>query len=216
MTSETAPPPPEAPERPDVDALMERVRAGVAEKLAGGVYTREELDRVAAAALAIREEGDFGPDTGDDVARLHETWDPLGPFAFSSHRGGLGRLIVAAKQAVRAALRPVAAIFLVRQTAFNGAVTRLLTRATNGVNTLEASHDALLLKHDDLARRHLELTGRCGDLLAEVRRLQARLEATERASLPAEALAPAVAAPAAAGPSPLSYLAFEEIGRAHV
>lgn len=211
MTTETTPAAPELSPRPDVDALMERVRAGIADKLARGVYTQEELDRVARIELEIRERADFGPDPADDVARLHASWDPLGAHEFTSHRGGVGRLIVAAKQLVRRVVKPVAAIALVRQAEFNSAVARLLTAAVHGTEMLEASHDALLAKHDDLARRHLELVARHGDLLAEVRRLQARLESVERAGIPSAAVAPPLAAaPPVAAPSPLSYLAFEE------
>jgi O-antigen chain-terminating methyltransferase len=203
--------PPGAPERPDVDALMERVRAGVADKLARGVWTREELDRVARMELQVRERVDFGPDPTEDIARLQNLWSPLGPYTFTSHRPGrTGRLIVAAKGLLHRIFRPVVALTLARQTEFNGAVTRLLTGATLGVRPLEESHEALLLRHDELERRHLELVARCGGLLAEVRRLQARLESVERAGMPAEAAAsPSAPAPQAAA-SPLSYLAFEE------
>lgn len=206
--------PPGAPGPPDVDALMERVRAGVADKLARGVYTQADLDEVRRIELEIRERSDFGPDPSDDIARLHSSWDPLGPHTFTSHRGGIGRLIVVAKQQLRRFVRPFASVALVRQAEFNGAVARLLTGASHGVQTLESGHDALLLKHDELERRHVELHARCGELLTEVRRLQARLESVDRAGLPAAAAhAPAGQAAAqvpAAGPSPLSYLAFEE------
>lgn len=196
---------------PDVDALMERVRAGVADKLARGVYSPADLDEIRRVELEIRERADFGPDPADDIARLHSSWDPLGPHTFTSHRGGVGRLIVKAKGLLRRLVRPVASVALVRQAEFNGAVARLLTGASHGVQTLESSHDALLLKHDELERRHLELHARCGELLTEVRRLQARLESVDRGGLPAAAAAPAPAAPLpAAAPAPLSYLAFEE------
>lgn len=199
-----------APERPDVDALMERVRAGVADKLARGVWTREELDRVARLELQVRERVDFGPDPAGDIALLQNLWSPLGPYRFTSHRAGrAGRVIVAAKGLLHRILRPVVALTLARQTEFNGAVTRLLTGATLGVRPLEESHEALLLRHDELERRHLELVARCGGLLNEVRRLQARLESVERAGIPAEAAAPGrPAVPGAAAPP--SYLAFEE------
>ena len=67
---------------PDVDALMERVRAGIADKLARGVYTQADLDEVRRIELEIRERADFGPDPADDIARLHASWDPLGPHSF--------------------------------------------------------------------------------------------------------------------------------------
>jgi O-antigen chain-terminating methyltransferase len=207
MTTDTAPPGPGTTERPDVDALMERVRAGVADKLARGVYTQAELDEVRRVELAISERAEIGPDASDDIARINATWDPLGPHAFTSHRGTVGKLIVVAKQVLQKLLRPFASVMLVRQTEFNGAVTRLLSY---GLTTLESSHEALLLKHDELTRRHLELHARCGELLTEVRRLQARLESVERAGIPAAAVRAPERPLAPAEPSPLSYLAFEE------
>ena len=210
MTTEKPAAAPEQPQRPDVDALMEQVRAAVADKLARGVWTQEELDRVARLELQVRERVDFGPDPSEDIARLHDLWDPLGQPRFTSHRGRAGRLIVAAKRLLHRFVKPFATVALQRQTEYNGAVTRLLAGAALGVRALEESHEALLLKHDELERRHLELVARCGELLTETRRLQARLESVERAGLPAEAAAapPRALPPAAA--SPLSYLAFEE------
>jgi O-antigen chain-terminating methyltransferase len=213
MTNDTVPPGEAASGRPDVDALMQRVRAGVADKLARGVYTQADLDEVRRIELEIRERSDFGPDPGDDIARLHASWDPLGPHAFTSHRGGVGKVIVKAKGLLRTLVKPVASVALVRQAEFNSAVARLLTGASHGVQTLEDGHDALLLKHDELERKHRDLAVRCGELLTEVRRLQARLESVDRAGIPAAAAAlPATAPPpaATADPSPLSYLAFEE------
>jgi O-antigen chain-terminating methyltransferase len=188
---------------PDVDALMERVRAGVADKLARGVYTQEDLDEVRRVELEIRERSNFGTDPTDDVARLHALWDPLGPHSFTSHRGRVGALIVAAKRSLLRFARPLASVVLARQTEFNGAVARLLSGSVLGV-------EALMLKNDELERRHQELHARCGELLAEVRRLQARLESVDRAGLPAAAVrAPSRSLPAA-GPPPVSYLTFEE------
>ncbi|HWR97931.1 MAG TPA: class I SAM-dependent methyltransferase [Candidatus Methanoperedens sp.] len=202
--------PPGAPERPDVDALMERVRAGVADKLARGVWTQEELDRIARMELEIRPRVDFGPEPTDDLARLHALWSPSGPYRFTSHRGRVGRVIVAVKGLLHRLFSPVAAVVLARQTEYNGAVTRLLNGATLGVRALEESHEALLLRHDELERSYLEVVARGNELLTEVRRLQARLESVERAGLPAEALVVPPRTLPDAAVSPLSYLAFEE------
>jgi O-antigen chain-terminating methyltransferase len=209
---------PGASGRPDVDALMTRVRAGVDEKIARGVLSRADLEEVRRVELQVRELADLGPQRAEDIARLHALWDPLGPHEFTSHRGGVGALIVAAKRLLRRLARPVAAVALARQAEFNASVARLLAGAANGVDSLGAAHDALLLKHDELERRHRELHARCGELLLQVGRLQGRLESLDRAGLPAAAVAPApardtpAAPPAAAGPepTPLSYLAFEE------
>jgi SAM-dependent methyltransferase len=203
MTTEGSQGTPGAPEPPDVDALMERVRAGVADKLARGVYTQADLDEVRRVELEIRECSNFGTDPTNDVARLHALWDPLGPHSFTSHRGRVGALIVAAKQLLLRFARPFASVVLARQTEFNGAVARLLSGSALGV-------EELMLKHDELERRHQELHARCGHLLTEVRRLRARLESVDRAGLPAAAVHAPVRAVPAADASPLSYLAFEE------
>jgi len=59
------------------------------------------------------------------------------------------------------------------------------------------------VKHYGSRRRHQDLAARCGELLAEVRRLQARLESVERASLPKEA----ACLPAATPPDPRALAA---------
>ena len=166
-----------SPSVPDVDAIMQRVRARVAERLASGVDTPEDLDEVRRIESGVRERADFGPALADDIALVHTALDPLGPHAFTSHRGGVaGGLIVAAKRWLRRLVRPVAAVALVRQAAFNGAVARLLTVASRGVQSLEADNDALLRRLDELERLNRELTSRCDTLQADVRGLQARVD----------------------------------------
>lgn len=207
-------PTPEAPgtaAREDVDDLMARVRAGIAEKLARGGYTPADLEQVRGVEFEVRERTDFDQELEADVNLVHAAWDPLGPHVFTSHRGAIGRLVVAAKRALWRVLRPAAAVTLARQAEFNGALARLVA-GRYGVPHLAAGHEQLLLKHDDLESRHRELHARCGELLTEVRRLQARLESVDRAGLPdaAAAAAPPRAVPGETAPAPLSYLAFEE------
>jgi hypothetical protein len=124
----------------------------------------------------MRERVDFGPAPADDIARLHATWDPLGPHTFTSHRVGIGKIIVTAKQWLRRLAMPVAAVTLARQAAFNGAVARLLAGAVQGVQSLEDRNDALLRRLDELERLNRELTSRCDTLQADVRGLQARVD----------------------------------------
>jgi len=169
---------------PDVDVLMQRVRSSVADKLGSGAYSAADLEEVRRIEHELRERSDVGPAAADDIARLHSSWDPLGPHAFASHRAGVGRLIVAAKQMLRRLAMPVAAVTLVRQAEFNGAVARLLTGASRGVQSLEVVNDALLRRIEELERRNLELHARCDGLQAEVRRLQARLESDGRVVKP--------------------------------
>lgn len=164
---------PGGPPVPDVDALMQRVRADVTDKLARGVYPAADLEEVRRVERELCERGG-GPAPAEDIARLHALCDPLGPHAFTSHRGAVGNLIVTAKQWLRRFTMPVAAVTLARQAEFNGAVARLLAGASDGVRSLEDRNDALLRRLDELERRNLELASRCDELQAEVRGLQAR------------------------------------------
>ena len=173
-----------APPVPDVDALMLRVRSAVADKLGRGAYAPAELDAVRQVERELSERSASGPAAADDIARLHSSWDPLGPHAFTSHRGGVGRLIVAAKQGLRRLALPLAAVTLARQAQFNGAVARLLTGASHGVRSLEAGNDALRRRLDELERRNQELRGRCDELEAQVRGLQARADRDGRGAKP--------------------------------
>ena len=169
---------------PDVDAIMQGVRARVAGRPARGADTPEDLERVRRIECEIRERTDFGPALADDVVLLHTAMDPLGPHVFTSHRAGLGRLVVAAKQWFRRLFTPVAAVVLVRQSAFNGAVARLLTVVTRGVQSLEVDNDALQRRLDELERRDLELQARCDRLQAGVRDLEARVGTEGRTARP--------------------------------
>ena len=175
---------PGGPPVPDVDALMRRVRAGVAEKLGRGVYTTAELEEVRRIESVVRERTAVGPTPADDIVRLHSCWDPLGPYTFTSHRVGVGKLIVAAKQRLRRLAMPVAAVTLARQSEFNSVVARLLTGVMHGVQSLEAGNDALLRKMDEMERRNLELQARCDELQAVIGGLQARLEPDGHAEKP--------------------------------
>lgn len=173
-----------SPPVPDVDALMQRVRAGIAGKINRGEYAPADLEALRRIEYEPRERTDFGPAPADDIARLHSSWDPLGPYAFTSHRGGIGTLVVAAKQWLRRLARPVAALTLVRQTEFNGAVARLLTGACHGVQSLEAEGESVARRLYDLESRNRELTARCDELQARIDGLQSRLDPEGRAVKP--------------------------------
>ena len=169
---------------PDVDALVRNVRAGVAGKLCRGEYTRADLDALRRIEHEPRERTDFGPAPADDIARLHSSWDPLGPHTFISHRGGVGVLVVVAKRWLRRLARPVAAVTLPRQAEFNGAVVRLLTGAAHGVQSLEADREAIMGRLYELECANRELNARCDELQAEIGRLRTRPEPDERTVKP--------------------------------
>ena len=162
-----------SPPAPDVDALVRRVRTGVAGRLNRGEYSRADLEALWRIEHEPHQRADFGPAPSDDIARLHAASDPLGPFVFTSHRGGgIGRLVVAAKQWLRRLVRPVAAVTLAPQAQFNDAVARLLTGAVLGVQSLEADREAVARRLHDLELRNRELSARCEELQATVDALQ--------------------------------------------
>lgn len=167
---------PGSPPIPDVDAIVQRVQAGAAAKLARGVYPPESLAEVRRDERAFCARDVAGLIPADDIALLHSSWDPLGPHAFTSHRAGVGKLVVGAKRILRRLVRPVAAVSLARQTEFNGAVARLLGAATDDVQSLAADNAALLRRLDEVECRNRQLDARCDQLQVEVRELRARLE----------------------------------------
>ena len=175
---------PGGPPIPDVDALVRQVRAGVADKIGRGVYTQAELEEVGRIERELCERADSGPAPADDFVRVNTLCDPLGPHTFTSHRVGVGNLIVAAKQWLRRLARPVASVTLARQKEFNGAVARLLTAASADVQALEADNEALLRRLGELERRNQELRARCDELKLHVLELKARPEPDGRAVEP--------------------------------
>lgn len=162
------------PPVPDVDVIVQRVRAEVAGRLCRGEYAPADLEALRVVEHERRPRTDFGPASADDIARLHSSWDPLGPYAFSSHRGGIGTLVVAAKHLLRRFVRPVAAVTLARQAQFNGAVARLLSGACRGVQSLEADNETM-------ARRLYDLECRNRELQAEIDGLRSRIAPDGRA-----------------------------------
>ena len=88
---------------PDVEALMQRVRSGLADQIGRGVYTPADLEEVRLVEEELRRCADSGPAPADDLARVNASRDPLGPHAFTSHRAGVGALVVTAKKMAAAA-----------------------------------------------------------------------------------------------------------------
>jgi SAM-dependent methyltransferase len=176
----------------DVDALMDKVRDTVAQRIRDGVYTREEADEVARMELSVRERRDFGVDLDEHVAWLHANWDPTGPFAITSHRPMAGRFIVGAKKVLWKVMRPFAYLVLMKQSSFNARLTQLLTASLPSLRDnqqgMEERFEDFLLKNYELARQNRELHRRIDALAAEVARVGSR-----------RSVGPMVVAPAASG-----------------
>jgi len=157
---------------PDVDAIMQRVQAGVADRNGRGLISAADLEAARRVEDELRQGADSGPAPADDLALLRASSDPLGPYAFTSHRAGIGALIVAAKRSLRRFIRPVAAVVLARQAEFNGAAVRLFVGESRRVHSLAAAVAALQRRADELERGNRELRARCDEMQREISALR--------------------------------------------
>jgi hypothetical protein len=101
--------------------ILKEAEARRAEHLAAGVYT--EAEERAVTELTLKLPGaDLPPLSRLEAAQftLSQTYTPsaFGP-AFTSHRPGLGRFIVAAKKLAYRLARPFLSILLANQVEFN-------------------------------------------------------------------------------------------------
>ena len=150
--------------------IMLRAEEGRRAHLAAGVYTAEEEDWVGGLELKLpRPEASIIRRLEEVQARVNQSFDPLVMPQISSHRPGLGRLIVAAKRLVFKAARFYSTMILTRQADFN----RQTVEALNDM--VEAHRQAL--EQSRAVRREVELLI---DQLEEAEgRLRQGLEETE-------------------------------------
>ncbi len=170
-----------ADRREDAGELLARAKERVDGRLAAGVYTRDQVERVSGLALVLKEKRDFGIDVDEGVAWLHANWDPTRSVEITSHRPLVGKVVVPAKKLMWRLLRPLAKLMLLKQTEFNGHATHLLTVALNDLrdrmdDRVEQRLDTLLVSHHQLQHEHDLLAGRC----RELRRERARREDRQR------------------------------------
>ena len=111
----------------DVARLMEEIKERVRQRRASGFYSEEEVRRITQMELEVTE---VSPGLQEEIeshlATLNDSWDSLRPPVISSHRGTVGKLIVAAKRLLYRLTRPYVTLVLQRQTEFNTALLHLL------------------------------------------------------------------------------------------
>lgn len=204
----------------DVARLMEEIRERVRQRKAAGLYSEEEVRRITQMELEVT---DALPGAREEIeqhlASLNDSWDTEIDPVITSHRPGVGRIIVAVKKLLRRATRPYIKLILGRQVEFNSRVVQLLNSfvppvqdgVLRKVDDLSlAMHERVTLEHEEGLRRHRELSRRIEALVGELAALRAAVERVREPGA-SMALAPLPVVPAGAGTLPAgAYLAFED------
>jgi O-antigen chain-terminating methyltransferase len=222
----------QAADRPDgratesaVDAarLMEEIKERVRERRASGFYSEEEVRRITQMEIELAESAPtFQDELEEHLERLNDGWDTAAEPVISSHRAGVGGLIVAAKKLLRRATRPYITLILARQVEFNSALLHLLNAfvlpVRDGLATLTRRledlsldlQERLTVEHAERQRKERELADRLGTLTASVESLRAELDRV-RQPTGAAGLPPPSAVPPALGALPAAaYVRFED------
>ena len=116
----------------DDAAVAARLRARLATRLARGVLTPQEMERVASVRLEVFDEGDLASEA---FRRCCAAAEVDRPQPITSHRPVIGAVIVTVKRVVARVLRFQTEKTLIRQREFNEnvlQVLRELLRRTSG------------------------------------------------------------------------------------
>ena len=206
----------------DVGRLMEEIKARVRERKASGFYSDEEVRRITQMELELAESAPtFQDELEQHLARLNDGWDTAAEPVITSHRAGVGALIVGAKKLLRRVTRPYITLVLARQVEFNGTLLQLLNgfvlQVRDALATLTRRledlsldlHERLTVERTDRQRGQRELAERLAALGARVEALAAEVE---RGRTPAPlGLPPAPVAPPGLATLPAAaYVRFED------
>jgi O-antigen chain-terminating methyltransferase len=206
---------------------MEEIKERVRQRRAAGFYSEEEVRRIAQMELEVTEiVPGFQNEIEHHLAELNDAWDTSAEPVITSHRRGMGGVIVAAKRLLRQITRPYITLVLARQVEFNSTLLHLLNafvlpvrdQLRDGIARLSRKaeelslemHERLALEHGEGLRRHQDLTRRLDVLSGEVASLRGLVD---RAPAPRAGLGlpPTPPVPAGAGTlPPHAYLAFED------
>ena len=231
MSVETEGRPPEAGGRPDrgagnaVDAarLMEEIKERVRERRASGFYSEDEVRRITQMEIELTESAPtFHDELEEHLERVNDGWDTAAEPVITSHRKGIGAVIVGAKRLLRRVTRPYITMILARQVEFNSSILHLLNAfvlpVRDGMATLTRRHEDLSLdlqerltvEHTERQKREREIADRLGALTARVEDLRATVERLRPPAATA-GLLPAPAVPAELGTlPPAAYVRFED------
>ncbi len=142
-------------ENVDVEAIMQEIHRRVLEKKRSGVYSDEELQRIADL------KNDLSPKNNEryselnlHLRKLHVNWDMAGSDSLiTSHRKILGPLMVAMKRIGFKLLKFFGSAFLTRQTEFNATTVRFNTVVLEELSRLSEENKHLVRTQEELLRR---------------------------------------------------------------
>jgi SAM-dependent methyltransferase len=211
----------------DVARLMEEIKGRVRERRASGFYSEDEVRRITQMEIELSESvPTFQDEMEQHLARLNDGWDTLAPPVVTSHRPGIGRIIVGGKQLLWRLTRPYIVLILARQVDWNSTLLHLLNAfvlpVRDSLNTLATTftrrledlsldlHERLTVEHGERQGGQRELAERVRALAREVETLRLEVERLRQPALPAR-LAPSPAAPPGLGTLPAAaYVRFED------
>ncbi len=218
---------PGTPPAVDVARLMDEIKDRVRERKASGFYSEEEVRRIVQMELELTESAPtFSDEIEDHLVRLNDGWDTAADPAITSHRVGIGGLIVATKKLLRRITRPYITMILARQVEWNATLLQLLNsfvlpmrdQVRGGLSGLSqrvedlalSVHERLAVEHGERQRGQRDLVDRLGALSDGVEALRAEIE---RARVPAPwtGTPPGPVVPAGMGALPAAaYVRFED------
>ena len=211
----------------DAGQLMGEIKERVRERKASGFYSEEEVRRITQMELELTESAPtFSDELEQHLVLLNDGWDTAADPVITSHRAGVGHLIVSAKRLLRRLTRPYITLVLARQVEFNGTLLQLLNsfvlpirdQVRGGLSALTqrmedlslSFHERLAVEHGERQRGQRDLVDRLAALTAGVEALRAEVERS-RAPASLTRLPPAPAVPSDLGTLPsATYVRFED------
>ena len=196
----------------DVARLMEEIKERVRERKASGFYSEEDVRRITQMELELTESAPtFSDEIEQHLGVLNDGWDTAADPVITSHRAGVGYLIVSVKRLLRKLTRPYITLVLARQVEFNSTLLHLLnsfvlpirdevqgglSALTRRIEDLSLSfHERLAVEHGERQRSQRDLVDRLATLTGGIEALRAEVERL-RTPAPATGLPPAPAVPA--------------------
>src|SRR5262245_34051023 len=207
----------------DTARLMEEIRERVRERRGSGFYSEDEVRRITQMEIELTESAPtFQDELEEHLEQLNDRWDTAAEPDISSHRAGVGAVIVGAKKLLRRITRPYITLILARQVDFNSTLLHLLNAfilpVRDGLGGLTRRledlsldlQERLAVEHGERQRKEREVGERLALLGARLEDLRAELE-RQRGPAPAAGLAPAPVVPSGLGALPATaYVRFED------
>ena len=211
----------------DVGRLMDEIRERVRQRKASGFYSEEEVRRITQMELEVTEVApSFHGEIEQHLGELNDQWDTGAEPAVTSHRPGLGQLIVGAKRLLYRLTRPYVGLVLKRQVEFNSTLLQLLNafvlpvrdQLRDGLTGLQRraeeisleTQERLALEHGERKRGARKIGERLTALAADVQALRGSVERLTGPT-PTWQLPPPPAAPPGLGTlPPTAYVRFED------